>query len=76
MKQKIGDIGEVPFTSTTAGDTGDSDVAAATALTGVVNENFVAIRDWIKWFLQNESEVHTHYWLAQGSTMRLPKGNN
>ena len=33
------------------------DVAATTALTGVVNEYFVDIREWIKSFLQHESEV-------------------
>lgn len=54
--QKIDEVGKVPFESTTDGG-GDPDLAVATALTGVVNEHFSTIRDWIKWFLQNESEV-------------------
>ena len=58
MTQKINEVGKVPFESTTTtGATGDPNVAAATALTGVVNENFITIRDWIRSFLQSPSEV-------------------
>ena len=53
--KKFNELSKVPFESTITGD--DHCVAAATALTGVVNEHFSTIRDWIKWFLQNKSEV-------------------
>ena len=52
--QKFEEIGKFPFETTVDGD---PDVAATTALTGVVNECFPTIRDWIKWFFKNEPEV-------------------
>ena len=52
--QKLNEVDEVPFKSCT---TGNSNKSAAKALTGVTNEYFGTIRDWIEWFFQNESEV-------------------
>jgi hypothetical protein len=48
-------VGPIPFESTTKGI--DSSRAAITALTGVENPAFPAIREWITQFLQDESEV-------------------
>ena len=53
--QKINEVGRVPFESTVRGN--DPMKAAITALTGVENEHFPTIRDWIRHFLQDESEV-------------------
>ena len=53
MLQKINEVGRVPFQSSTS-----SAKADITALTGVENKYFPTIRDWIKGFLQDESEVN------------------
>ncbi len=65
MKQKIDEVGKVPFESTIAGD--DPNLATITALTGVVNEHFGAIRDWIKRFLNEDNEacfISVSLWIA------------
>ena len=50
------EVGDAPFESTSKG--ADEEKATITALTGVQNHNFPAIREWIKIFLQDESEVN------------------
>lgn len=52
--QKFKDLGKVHLKKTTSVD---PDIVAATSLTGVVNEYFPTIRDWIQWFFSSESEV-------------------
>ena len=53
--QKIDEVGQIPFESTTKGI--DPSKAAITALTGVENPAFPTIREWISGFLQDETEV-------------------
>ena len=50
------EVGDIPFESTAEGT--DEEKATITALTGVENHHFPAIREWIKIFLQDESEVN------------------
>ena len=52
--QKISEVGQVPFESSTSSN---DPKAAITALTGVENEHFPTIRDWIRRFFQAEEEV-------------------
>ena len=50
------EVGDAPFELASNG--ADEEKATITALTGVQNHNFPAIREWIKIFLQDESEVN------------------
>lgn len=55
--QIIAEVGDVPFKSTTESD--DKEKAERTALTGIENENFPKMKEWIKNFLKDKSEVPT-----------------
>ena len=60
--QKLNEVGKIPFESTTSIIGADPEKACMTALTGVENPHFPAIKEWVESFLMNETEVRFLCW--------------